>query len=359
MAVLFDEFREQILLSRPRTPAQALALFAYQTGAMLEAGLPLLAALELNREQAPEHLRTALLAVEQDLKEGSSLAKALSKHPRVFPPLLVSMVEAGELGGILPKAFSWLADHYEREDKLFQQIKSALAYPVLVLILTLVCLLIMFVLVLPNFAHLLSNMGTELPLLTKMVLGISNLLVKRGSFLLLLVITGFGILYIFLQRPAGRLWWDNTLLNLPLIGSLALKVISVRFCRILGALLHNGVPILQAVNVVKKTLGNQVLEHSLSIAEASLKEGQGLAKPLAQEKLFPSLVVQLVTSGEETGQLPQFLLKLSDYYDREVERTLEKVVALLEPVLVLLLGIFVGGIVIALLLPMFSLFSSL
>jgi type IV pilus assembly protein PilC len=359
MAVLFNEAREQILISRSKTPAQVLALFAYQTGAMLEAGLPLLAALELNREQAPEHLRTALLAVEQDLKEGNSLARALSKHPRVFPPLMVSMVEAGELGGILPRVFSWLADHYEREDKLFQQIKSALAYPLLVLILTLVCLLIMFVVILPNFAHLLNNMGTELPLPTQMVLGISNFVLKRGLFLLLLVVTWGGILYAFLQRPAGIFWWDSALLNLPLIGGLAVKMLSVRFCRVLGALLHNGVPILQAVNVVKKTLGNQVLEHSLSLAELSLQEGQGLAKPLAQDKLFPPLVVQLVSSGEETGQLPQFLLKLSDYYDREVERTLQRIIALLEPVLVLLLGLFVGGIVIALLLPILSLFGSL
>lgn len=359
MAVLIDEAREPIRLSGSKTTAQTLALFSYQTGAMLEAGLPLLAALELNREQAPKQLSTALLAIERELIEGSSLAEAMSRQPQVFPPLMVSMVEAGELGGILPKAFSWLADHYEREDKLFQQIKSALAYPVLVLILTLVCLLIMFVLVLPNFAHMLSMMGTELPMMTKMVFGASRLLVEHGFFLLLLAVAGGGILYVVFRRPEGKLWWERTLLQLPLVGGLTVKIVSARFCRVLGALLHNGVPILQAINVVKKTLGNQVLEQGLSLAEVSLREGKGLAKPLAELQLFPSLVVQLVSSGEETGQLPRFLLKLSDYYDREVECTFERVISLLEPILVLLLGIFVGGIVVALLLPLFNLFGSL
>ncbi|NLC77005.1 MAG: type II secretion system F family protein [Clostridia bacterium] len=360
MAVFFNESGDQlILLKGSRVPVQTLALFCYQMGAMLDAGLPLLACLSLNRHQAPGSLQTALHKVEQDLKEGSTLARALDQHPQVFPVLMVSMVEAGELGGILPQVFSWLADHYERENKLREQTKSALAYPLLVLVLTLLSLVVMSNFVLPNFALILHNLGVPLPWVTQAVLKISNLMTHWGFLPVLVAIITSGILYLLFQRPEIRIWWDRIILAFPILGDLVVKVIAARFCRLLGALLGNGVPIIQAIMVVKETLGNRILQESLELAHSSLEEGKSLARPLAESKLFPLLLVQMVASGEESGRLPEFLQKLSIYYDQEIERTLDRITALLEPALVLLLGFFVGGMVIALLLPMFSLLNTL
>lgn len=336
-----------------------LALFSYQLGAMLGAGLPLLTAMELVRKQSSSDLKIALLGIEEALKEGDTMANAMGRQPEVFPALMIGMIEGGELGGILEKVLTWLANHYEREAQLLEKIKSALAYPLLVLALTLLSLIFLLTYVLPNFAMMLGNMGVPLPYLTSLVLQLSYLFTNWGLYLgLVIVLLGY-IAYRSLRTPEFRSWWDQKILQIPLLGDLLLKLITARFCRILGSLLDNGVPILQALEVVKKTLGNQSLITNLELAEVSLREGRGLAIPLTQGGIFPQLLLQMVATGEETGKLPEFLLKISDFYDQEVERSLERLTALLEPTLVLLLGTLVGGIVLAILLPLFSMIGSI
>lgn len=338
---------------------QHLAVFAHQTGAMLEAGLPVLTCLELVKEQLSQEYGQALTAVQQDLKEGSSLAGALKKHPHVFPPLLTSMVEAGELGGILVEVLYWLAELYERETHLLEKVKSALLYPCLVLVLALLALVFLFIAVIPNFAHILENMGAEIPLITQLILTTARKLADGGFFLALVLGLLLGCTYYISKSPAGKGWRDKLLLEFPLIRDLTVKMLSARFCRMLSALLRSGVPILQAVTVVQKTLGNQRAQARLSLIVTDLQEGRSLGSSLAKTGLFPPQLVAVVVAGEESGQLPEFLFKLGQMYETECHRTLERVTVLLEPALMLCLGGFVSFVVIALLLPLFTLIGSL
>lgn len=338
---------------------QDLAIFAYQAGAMLEAGLPLLTCLDLVKEQLSHEFQMALTEVQQDLREGCSLAAALQKHPTIFPSMMVSMVEAGELGGILDDVFSWLAEHYENELQLLEKIKSAMLYPVLVLLLTMLSLVFMLTLVLPNFSQMLDNMGVQIPLLTQIVFDIGQILVSKGITIGLMGLCLFCFGYFFLQSSIGKAWWDSFVLQLPLIGGLIIKMLSARFARILGALLKSGVPILQAINVAKQTLSNQQMMRYLSLIEIKLQEGKGLGKPLKEIDFFPPQLAEMIIVGEETGQLPDFLFKLNRLYDKEIQRSLERITVLLEPALILLSGLVVGLTVVALMLPIFSLIGSL
>lgn len=338
---------------------QDLAVFAYQTGAMLEAGLPILTCLDLTKEQLSHEFQMALTEVQQDLKEGCSLAAALQKHPAIFPSMMVSMVEAGELGGILADVFIWLAEYYENELQLVEKIKSALLYPGFILVLTFLSLIFMLTIVLPNFSQMLDQIGVPIPFLTQVVFDIGQTLVANIVLISLVGLCTFCFLYYFFKSPTGRAWWDTLVLRLPLIGPLLTKMISARFARILGALLKSGVPILQAVDVAKQTLGNQQAIGYLSSIENSLQEGKGLSKPLKETGFFPSKLVEMVAVGEETGELPDFLFKLNQLYDREIQRSLERMTILLEPAFILLSGMVVGVIVVALMLPLFSLIGSL
>lgn len=338
---------------------QDLAVFAYQTGAMLEAGLPILTCLDLTKEQLSHEFQMALTEVQQDLKEGCSLAAALQKHPAIFPSMMVSMVEAGELGGILAEVFRWVAEHYENELHLLEKIKSALLYPVLVLVLTFLSLIFMLTIVLPNFSQMLDNMGVPIPILTQFVFDIGQILVSKGIFISLAGLCLFCFAFYYFKSPTGKARWDRFVLRLPLIGQLMTKMLSARFARILGALLKSGVPILQAIHVAKQTLGNQQATEYLSLIEISLQEGKGLGKPLKQTGFFPPQLVEMIIVGEETGQLPDFLFKLNQLYDKEIQRFLERMTIFLEPVLILLAGTVVGLTVLALMLPLLSLIGSL
>lgn len=350
---------QSLLNFMPTKKMRNLAIFAQQTGAMLETGLPLLTCLELVKEQLTAEFRTAVTAVQQDLKEGCSLAAALNKHPQVFPPLMVSMVEAGELGGILVDVLHWMSELYEKEVHWVEKIKSALLYPSLVLILVFISLVFLFSVVIPNFAQMLDRLGAEIPLTTQVILSTGRGLVGRGIYTAVAGMLVVGLIYHLGRSPATTVWRDRLLLELPFVKDLTIKMLSARFCRILGALLKSGVPILQAVGVVKKTLGNQHAVARLSSIETDLQEGRGLGKSLAKIAIFPPQLVAVVVAGEESGQLPEFLFKLSGLYEAEWQRALERISILLEPALLLLLGGIVGFVVMALLLPLFILMGSL
>ncbi|HHY60086.1 MAG TPA: type II secretion system F family protein [Clostridia bacterium] len=337
---------------------QNLAVFAQQTGALLETGLPLLTCLELVKEQLAPEFRTALAAVQQDLREGCSLSAALRKHPQLFPPLAVSLLEAGELGGILAEVLRWMSQLYEQEVHWLEKVKSALLYPALVLVMVLLSLVFLFTVVVPQFTQILEQMGAEAPWFTRAILKAGPALME-GGFIAAAGLIGAMVIHHWRRPQAGIPWRDRFLLRLPLIGELMLKVLAARFCRVLGALLQSGVPILQAIRVVTQTLGNEYAQNCLSAVEMDLQEGRSLGRSLAKAAFFPPPLAAVVTAGEESGQLPESLFKLGRLYEAECQRTLERVTILLEPVLVLLLGGLVGVVVMALLLPLFTIISSL
>lgn len=338
--------------------AEVLANFSYQIAAMLRAGLPLLTVLEIGADKTPKSFQAALHKVMEDLKKGESLAVSMEKQGRVFPPLMCSLIEAGEMGGILEEVFDWLSVHYERETQLQQKIISALTYPFLLFILTLGAIIFLLSFVVPRFAIMLQDVGLMLPIITARIVGLSQFLIQWGFWLVLFFLFLFYFFYRFLKTPEGAIKWDRFYLKIPLIGDLSVKLMSSRFCHVLGILLDKGVPILPALDVVKKTVNNSFVAFGLSDAQVSLQEGKQLTEPLKKMEIFPDLLLKMVEVGEETGQISQFLLKISLFYDREVEKTLERITKLIEPTLILIMGGLIGIIVLSLLLPLFNLLGT-
>ncbi len=346
------------LFSKAKASNKDLSAFSYQVAAMLKAGLPLLAVLEISARKTPPVFKSAIEEVMEDLKKGENLALAMMSQNQVFPPLMIGMVEAGEMGGVLEEVFDWLASHYEKEEQLQQKIISSLIYPFLLFILTIGALILLLSFVVPNFSDMLQGMGASLPVLTAKILGLSHFLAQWGFYLVLFFLLLLVALFSYFQTGKGRLIWDSCYLKMPLIGDLFIKVISSRFCHVLGTLLDEGVPILSALEVTKKTINNSLLSSGLSHAQASLKEGKQLTEPLKKLEVFPDLLLKMIEVGEATGQVSQFLLKLNDYFDREVAKTLDRITKLIEPILILVMGGLIGIIIIALMLPLFNILDA-
>ncbi len=343
--------------SKLKVGSKDLSAFSYQVSAMLKAGLPLLKILEISAAKTTPRFKSAIRDAMEDLKKGENLANSMRKHNHVFPPLMTGMVEAGETGGILEEVFDWLSSHYDKEAQLQQKIAAALAYPFLLFMLTIGALVFLLSYVVPSFSIMLEGMGASLPMLTAKILSLSYFLAQWGFYLVLFFLLLLLSLFSYFQTEKGRLFWDAFCLKMPLVGSLLVKIMSSRFCHVLGTLLDKGVPILTALEVTKGTLNNALLSRGLSDAGASLEEGLQLAEPLAKVAIFPELLIKMIEVGEATGQVSQFLLKLKDYYDKEVTTALDRVTKLIEPILILIMGGLIGVVVLALMLPLFNMLA--
>ena len=339
---------------------KSLAVFVRQFSVMIDAGLPLVQCLEiLGTQEEDKNFAWVILATRGDVESGASLADAMSKHPKVFDPLFTNMIAAGEAGGILDTILKRLATYIEKAVKLKGQVKAAMIYPIAVVsIATLVVGVILWK-VIPTFASLFAGLGAELPLPTRVVIGLSNGLVRFGPFLILGAGgAGYGFKSYY-GTPKGRRVVDAFMLKMPILGMLLRKIAVARFCRTLSTLLASGVSILEALDITAKTAGNAIVEEAIQTTRKSIERGETIAQPLKDTAVFPPMVVQMIGVGEATGALDTMLGKIADFYEEEVDTAVAGMLTLMEPLMIALLGGIVGGIVIAMYMPIFSLISKL
>ncbi|MCK4518514.1 MAG: type II secretion system F family protein [Candidatus Omnitrophica bacterium] len=338
-----------------RIKTDDLAVFSRQLATMVSAGLPLIQGLEILVEQSEKKTFKFLIAkVKEAVEDGSSLSEALSKYPRAFSALFVNMISAGEASGMLDDILQRMASYLEETSKLQKKVRSALVYPVVITLTAASITVFMLVQVVPSFAEIYSGFGAELPGPTRFLLLLSDLVTKwLFAFVLGIAVIAAGI-FMFSKTERGGLFIDRMLLRLPIAGKLIRKVSISRFSRTLSTLAKSGVSILTSLDIVAKTSGNKVIEKVVFKVLENVKGGESIAQPLANSGIFPPLVVKMVAVGEQTGALEEMLLKVSDFYDAEVTATVDGLTSLIEPVIIVVLGVIIGGIVIALYLPVFN-----
>ena len=340
--------------------AKNLAVFTRQFSVMIDAGLPLVQCLEiLGTQEEDKNFAEVILATRADVESGASLADAMKKHPKVFDPLYTNMIAAGEAGGILDTILKRLAVYIEKNVKLKGQVKSAMIYPIAVIVIAAVVVGVILWKVIPTFATMFAGMGADLPLPTRVVIALSNNMVRFGPFLIAGIVAAVFGLKQYYATPAGRKAIDGLVLKLPVLGILMRKIAVARFCRTLATLLASGVSILEALDITARTSGNAVVEEAILTTRQSIERGETIAAPLKQTAVFPPMVVQMIGVGEATGALDTMLSKIADFYEEEVDVAVAGLLTLLEPMMIALLGGIVGGIVIAMYMPIFSMISKL
>ncbi|MDR3685421.1 MAG: type II secretion system F family protein [Coriobacteriia bacterium] len=332
-----------------------VTIFARQFATMINAGLSLTKCLSiLSAQTESPALRTVIAQIGKDVEAGQSLSDSLAKHPKVFQPIFINMVRAGETGGVLDEVLQRVADHLESEASLKAKIKSAMTYPIAMFCLVMVVLAAMMVFVVPTFEKMFKDMGGTLPPITQFLVDASHFVASIWGLVALIGIVALVVTFQWWSKGPGKTIWDATTLNMPIFGSLVRKISLARFCRTFGTLVSAGVPILTALDIVADTSGNNIVAGAVRHARAAIKEGETLAKPLAETKVFPTMVVQMIGVGEETGALDTMLNKVADFYDEEVSTATDGLTSLIEPLMMASLGVIVGGMVIALYLPMFQ-----
>ncbi|GMR04776.1 MAG: type II secretion system F family protein [Thermodesulfobacteriota bacterium] len=333
-----------------------LAIFSRQFATMIDAGLPLVQCLDILATQHENaQFKKTLLEVKNSVEGGSTFADALKKHPKVFDSLYINLVNAGEVGGILDTILNRLAHFLEKNEKLKNKIKGALTYPVVVIIIAMLVVAGLLVWVVPIFEGMFENFGQALPAPTQVVIVLSKFL-QNFWYVIIggIVVTGVALNRTY-KTEKGRFVMDKIFLKAPVFGDLLRKTATARFTRTLGTMMSSGVPILEALEIVSKASGNAVIEQSIMKARASLSQGKTLAEPLIEEKIFPGMVTQMISVGESTGALDSMLNKIADFYEDEVDTAVDAMTSLIEPMLMVFLGLVVGGLVIALYLPIFQL----
>ncbi len=336
-----------------------ITVFSRQFATMINAGLSLTKCLAILGQQTDSKaLREVITQVGKDVEAGQSLSESMAKHPKVFPPIFINMVRAGETGGVLDEVLNRVADHFEREGALKAKIKSAMTYPLAMGSLVLVVLMIMMIFVVPVFQKMFAQMGGTLPAPTQFLVNVSSTLNSPMGIVIAVACIGAWFLFRWWKgTPAGRLAWDTFKINMPIFGPLVRKMALARFTRTFGTLVSAGVPILSALDIVGETSGNQVVANSVGNVRTAIKEGETIAKPMSEASVFPSMLVQMVGVGEETGALDAMLNKVADFYDEEVSTAVDGLTSLIEPLMMAVMGVIVGGIVIALYLPMFNIIT--
>jgi type IV pilus assembly protein PilC len=344
-----------------RSPRKGeLAMFTRQLAVMVEAGLPIVHCLHLLSREAPDRpLSRVIDGVREDIEGGSSLTAALQKQPETFSRLYVSMVAAGEAGGVLDVILKRLAAFLESEARLAATVRSAMAYPVVVLAVAVVVVAVILWQVVPTFTVLFDGLDAALPLPTRAVIWASRRLPEGAP---LLVGTGFAVVHTLRRwhaRPSGRRWCDGLLLRVPVVGAIARKVAVARFCRTLSTLVGAGVPILTGLDITARSTGNAVIEDALAVVRARIEQGETIAEPLRASRVFPAMVAQMIAVGEATGTLDGMLARVAEFYEADVEARMAGALTLVEPVLICFLGVVVGGIVVSMYLPLVELVGQL
>jgi type IV pilus assembly protein PilC len=366
--------REQILVSSVKekgkelalpklgggVPPKDLAVFTRQFSVMIDAGLPLVQCLEiLATQQENKTFARILQQTRMDVEGGASLADAMRKHPKAFDELFVNMIAAGEAGGILDTILKRLATYIEKAVKLKSQVKGAMIYPVAVIAIAGIVVAVILWKVIPTFAAMFEGLGAQLPLPTRIVISMSNWFVRLLPFLVLIFVGGGFLMRRYYATYGGRRTIDRIVLKLPILGIIMQKIAVARFCRTLATLISSGVPILDGLEITARTAGNAIVEDAIMSVRKAVESGMTLAQPLKESGVFPPMVVQMIGVGEQTGALDAMLSKIADFYEDEVDQAVANLLTLLEPVMIVFLGVTVGGIVISMYLPLFDLISKL
>lgn len=349
---------------RKKVKSKDLSIFTRQFSVMIDAGLPLVQCLEiLAQQQDNKYFLQILSQVRQDVEEGSTLAAAMARHPKVFDQLYTNMVEAGETGGILDLILQRLSTFIEKLVKLKRDVISAMIYPAAVILLAIVAVVVIMVVVIPQFQNIFLGLlgpGEALPLPTRIVVGISNFLAGWGGLLILITIIASAIAFKFYYKtPGGRHVVDRITLKIPILGDIMRKIAVARFSRTLSTLLSSGVPILQSLDITARTAGNIIIEEAITSVRTGVERGESFVDPLKATDVFPHMVSQMIGIGEQTGALDAMLGKIADFYEQEVDAAIANLLTLIEPVLIGFLGVTIGSIVIAMYLPLFTLIGKL
>ena len=340
----------------PKVKTRDIVVFTRQFATMIDAGLPIVQGLEiLGKQHANPTMRNMLIGIKDHVANGGTLAEALAKYPKQYDDLFVNMVAAGETGGILDIILERLADYLEKMDKLKRQVKTAMIYPAVVVSAAMIVTSILLIFVIPTFADLFKDFGAALPAPTRLVIALSDFMVAYGHFILGALTALFWLFKRFIQTEQGKEIMHPIILKLPVFGDIVRKVAVARLGRTLGTMLSSGVPILEALQICGRTAGNKVVEREINDVRVSISEGKSIAQPLENSDIFPPMVVQMIAVGESTGALDAMLQKVADFYDDEVNNAVTGMKQLIEPIMIFVLGALVGGLVIAMYLPIFKL----
>ena len=339
---------------------KSLVVFSRQFATMIDAGIPILRCLDILQGQCKDPaLKTTVEVITVDVKGGMTLNEAMAKNPDVFNRLYVNMIKAAELGGILDLILDRLSHFLEYEADVKGKIKSAMTYPVLVLVFSQIMLFALFTFVLPKFKDIFTGMNAEMPTVTKFLFGIGDFMQAYWWAVLMLIFGVFTGLKQWIKTPQGRYRFDFIKLRIPVLGDLTLKMSVARFSRTFGTLINSGVPMMRSLEIVGETLGNLVLAQAIDTTRNSLKEGNKLSVPLTASGLFPTMVTTMIDVGEESGRLPEMLVKVGEFYDQEVEQSVKGLTSMIEPMLIIFLGCVVGFIAISIMVPMFSIVNNI
>jgi type IV pilus assembly protein PilC len=346
-------------LGQKKVQTKELVVFTRQFATMIDSGLPLVQCLDiLSGQQENKTFKEILVKVKESVESGSTFADALARHPAAFDQLYVNLVAAGEVGGILDTILNRLAAYIEKAMKLKKQVKGAMVYPITIMSIAVVVVGVILVFVIPTFAKMFADFGGELPAPTRLVIALSDFLTK---YILVIIGAMFGVKFLigkYYNTPNGRKTIDRMALNAPIIGPLVRKVSVAKFTRTLGTMIASGVPIMDGLDIVAKTAGNKIVEEAIYKVRQSISEGKTIAEPLAECGVFPPMVVQMISVGEATGAMDAMLNKIADFYDDEVDDAVGNMTSMMEPLLMVFLGTTVGGLVVAMYLPIFKLASA-
>ncbi len=332
-----------------------LVVFTRQLATMIDAGLAMVQSLQALAEQTSNKvMRDVIRDVCTRVEGGDSFSQALIKHPKVFNKLYVSMVDAGEKGGLLAEVLARLATYLENTARLRKKVKSAMMYPTAVTIVAIGITIFLLVKVVPVFGEIYSGFGAKLPGPTQFLIGLSNII--KGYILYILPAMGLAVYgwFFYIKTKPGREFWDRTRIKLPIFGPIAHKICLARFTRTLASLIRSGVPILEVLNIVANTCGNVVMEKAIRVAATDIERGEGISSAIGKHSIFPSMIIRMMTAGEQTGKIDAMLERVADFLDEEIETTLAGLTSLIEPLLIVFLGVVVGGIVICMFLPIFK-----
>ena len=337
-----------------------LARFSQQLAVLIKAGIPLVEALEImERQVQKEHVRDMLGEVIGSVEAGETFSQALQKHPDYFPPLFVHLIRAGETGGVLDSVLNQLVEYYKRRDKINKEVKAALYYPVVIVIVAIVAVFILTTFVLPVLLDMLLQFGGELPLPTRILVGVSDFMSSYWWAVAAVMILGFMLFRSYIKTPNGKRAFDRFILKIPVVGDLIMKIVISRFASTLALLIRSGVNIISALPVLEDVVGNEVYAEILAEARGRVREGVSLSQPIQDSGEFPPIVVQMLKVGEETGNMEEMLNRLSEYYDIEVENAIEGGISLIEPFMIIVMAVVVGGIIISIILPLFDIYHQI
>ncbi|MBI4598362.1 MAG: type II secretion system F family protein [Candidatus Omnitrophica bacterium] len=332
-----------------------IVVFSRQLATMVDSGIPISQALDVLADQMDNRVfGQTLKKIQDDIEAGASLSEAIGRHPKIFSDFFVNMVRAGESSGRLDEILDRVASYVEKVSALQKKVSSSLFYPAFVTILAFGITTFLLIYIVPKFRDIFVSLGGKLPLPTMLLLGLSEFMARYVIYEAILLVMAVIGLKVWLGTPAGRWWFDRTILKVPIIGKLMQKVVIARFSRTLATLIKSGVPILGSLEIVAKTSGNKVVEQAVMTARSSIKEGENIADPLGQSKVFPPMVTRMIAVGEKTGELEKMLVKIADFYESEVDAAITGLTSLIEPAVISFLGLVIGGIVVALFMPIFQ-----